>query len=263
MSGTLLFATLVAVAQPAPEEAPAETTDPDALNWEDLEEPEAPAPEAAPSEAETTTPEDATEPAPPAEAVPPEPEPEEPETSVEFTPAPEPERQLAELQPPGEEENRKRRPKSRYGRLWAGPVLGGGPNAIALGAAATYFVVPWIGLGAELVNVFSWDPAGSYYEFQFTPKATLLMLPQFRFSPIAWGGFGVDTFNKGLGTYGRWTGGGGFIMLLGSRLILTLGVNVDGRVPASRWNRTFACGLIRSNCTMGIGPVIGLSFPFG
>lgn len=285
MSGTLLFATLIGLAQPAP-------TNPDAMQWEELDEPEpedAPAPAPAPEDAapapapedaasapeatapppeeagtETPTPEDAAPPAAePAPEQPPTEEPAEPETAVEFTPPPPPEEELSTLQPPAGDNRGRRRRESLYGKLWAGPVIGGGRNAFAIGASATYFVVPWVGVGAELVNVFNWDPAGGFYEFQFTPQVTLLMLPRLRFSPVAWGGFGVDTFNKDLGTYGRWTGGGGFIMLLGRSLILTLGVDIDGRVPQSRWNKTFTCGPIRSNCTVGIGPVIGISIPFG
>lgn len=292
MSAAIIIAAWVALAPPSP-------SNPDAMSWEELDEPEAPAPsETAPPPAETAPPADTTtptaedppteatppaeppegdaappeaappelapsEPSPAVEAAPVEPEPEpvaEP-TAVEFTPA-EPESEIAELQPPGDSTT-KRKPDSLYGRLWAGPVIGAGGSLFAIGASATYFLVPYFGLGGELVNVFSWDPAGSYYEFQLTPQATVLMLPRRRVSPLFWGGFGLDTFNKGLGTYGRWTAGGGLIMLLGRRIILTVGVEVDGRVPAREWNQTFTCGPIRGNCTMGIGPSLGISIPFG
>ena len=289
MSAAIIIAAWVSLAPPSP-------SNPDAMSWEELDEPEDPAPsETAPPPAETAPPADASTPpaedppsaeatppaepsegeAPPPEAAPeptpaptveaapvePEPEPAAEATAVEFTPA-EPESEIAELQPPGDSTT-KRKPDSLYGRLWAGPVIGAGGSLFAIGASATYFLVPYFGLGGELVNVFSWDPAGSYYEFQLTPQATVLMLPRRRVSPLFWGGFGLDTFNKGLGTYGRWTAGGGLIMLLGRRIILTVGVEVDGRVPAREWNQTFTCGPIRGNCTMGIGPSLGISIPFG
>lgn len=278
MFAAIVIAAWATLAPPAP-------SNPDAMQWEELDPPEAPAPseaqppaEAAPSESAPPTdaappaepaaeadPATETEPTEPTEAVEPPPEPTEPPApepnEVEFTPA-EPEYEIADLQPPGDPKARSK-PDSLYGRLWAGPVIGAGPSQFAIGASATYFIIPHVGLGGELVNVFSWDSAGSYYEFQLTPQATLLMLPRRRFSPLAWGGFGLDTFNKGLGTYGRWTAGAGFIMLLGRRIILTIGVEVDGRVPTREWNRTFTCGPIRGNCTMGIGPALGISIPFG
>lgn len=290
MSAAIIIAAWVGLTQPAPD-------NPDAMQWEELDEPEAPAPSEAPSDAappaatappteataptETPPPTETSPPAepsdgtpPPTETAPAEPEPAEdaaqvepaaqpdPQpTAVEFTPA-EPESEIAELQPPSGS-TVKSKPDSIYGRLWAGPVIGAGGSLFAIGASATYFIVPYFGLGGELVNVFSWDPDGSYYEFQLTPQATLLMLPRRKLSPLFWGGFGLDTFNKGLGTYGRWTAGGGLIMLLGQRIILTVGVEVDGRVPAREWNQTFTCGPIRGNCTMGIGPALGLSIPFG
>jgi len=291
MSAAIIIAAWVGLAPPAP-------SNPDAMQWEELDEPEAPAPsETAPPPAETAPPADTSTPtaedppaaeaapptdpppgeAPPPETAPAEPTPAEPSPAVEaaplepepvaeptatpFTPA-EPESEIAELQPPGDS-TAKHKPDSLYGRFWAGPVIGAGGSLFAIGASATYFLVPYFGLGGELVNVFSWHPDGSYYEFQLTPQATVLMLPRRRLSPLFWGGFGLDTFNKGLGTYGRWTAGGGLIMLLGQRIILTVGVEVDGRVPAREWNQTFTCGPIRGNCTMSIGPSLGISIPFG
>ena len=295
-TAALLFVSMVGLAQPPASETPAPPAPSEPSSGPAEAEPPSPEPEppaepsaespaespaeppAEPAPAEATPP---TEAPPPAESEfvsPPEPEPApeptpEPESEFvsppadESTPEPEPEpipeEEIAVLQPPpiDDEPKKKKRPDSLYGRLWAGPVLGASQSSVAIGLSATYFVVPYLGLGAELVNVFAWDP--SYYEFQFTPQATLLMLPRRRFSPLFWGGFGVDTFNKGLGTYGRWTAGGGVIMMLGRRLILTVGVEVDGRVPESRWNRTFACGPFKKNCTMGIGPALGISIPFG
>lgn len=234
-------------------DAPATPEDPNAEAVPDV----APEPELAPTPAPAPTAEEDEFVTPPEdEDPPPEPEP-EPDPWDE----PAPEEEIATLQPAAPDRTKRPKPKSLYGRLWAGPVLGASSSSVALGASATYFVVPYVGVGAELVNVFAWSP--NYYEFQFTPQITLLALPRRRFSPIAWGGFGVDTFNKGLGTYGRWNAGGGFIMLLGRRMILTLGVEVDGRIPVSRWNDVFACGPFKSNCSMGIGPALGLAFPFG
>ncbi|MGH1343866.1 MAG: hypothetical protein ACRBN8_20075 [Nannocystales bacterium] len=281
MSAAIIIAAWVGLAPPAP-------SNPDAMQWEELDDPDAPAPAEATPPVEAAPPAEATPPAeasppegspegevPPTEAAPAEPSPTEaspapvlpprqpePEpAAVEFTPT-EPKSEIAELQPPGDSEGR-RKPDSLYGRFWAGPVIGAGGSLFAIGASATYFVIPHIGLGAELVNVFSWDPQGSYYEFQLTPQATFLMLPRRRLSPLFWGGFGLDTFNKGLGTYGRWSAGGGLIMLLGRRFMLTVGVEVDGRVPTRKWNQTFTCGPVRGNCTMGIGPALGISIPFG
>ncbi len=289
MLDTIAFVSVLCLAAPA--DAPEE------MQWEELDEPEAPAspepgeqptpdapppgpapPEAGPSSVEAPAeapaqtppaepdPEATPEPLPaqtsPAEAAPvierePDP-PTEPEPEQEVS-----EREIAGLEPPASPELSRREKPSLYGRLWAGPVLGAGRNLIALGASATYFIIPYFGLGAELVNVFRWGPFDSYYEFQFTPRATVLLLPRRRVSPLFWGGFGVDTFNKDLGTYGRWTTGGGLIMLLGRRVILTVGVEFDGRVPKARWNRTFACGPIAGDCTIGIGPALGLAIPFG
>jgi hypothetical protein len=290
MAAAMVLATLIGLGQPAPE-------NPDALSWEELDEPEAPAPTDAAPPAEAAPPTEAQPPAeaqpapegapaeaaPPTEAQPPaeqppaeepgeappveaaEPEPTEdtpPETAVEFTPN-EPEEELAVLQPPGTETTPRKKRPSLYGRLWAGPVIGFGSNLFAIGASATYFVIPHIGVGADLVNVFRWGPDNNFYEFQLTPQATLLMLPRRRFSPYFWAGFGLDTFNQGLGTYGRWVTGGGFIMLLGRRIVLRLGVEFDGRVPEREWNQNFTCGPFRGNCTVGVSPVIGLSIPFG
>lgn len=288
MAAAILLATLIGLGEPVPD-------NPDGLQWEELDQPEAPAPEEAPPPAEATPPEEAQPPAeeppppegepttesaapppeeapeatPPEEAAPevaePPPEPvaeEPPETAVEFTPS-EPEEELAVLQPPGTETTPRKRRPSLYGRLWAGPVIGFGANLFAIGASATYFVIPHIGVGADLVNVFRWGPNNNFYEFQLTPQATFLMLPRRRFSPYLWAGFGLDTFNQGLGTYGRWVTGGGFIMLLGPRIVLRLGVEFDGRVPEREWNQNFTCGPFRSNCTIGVSPVIGLSIPFG
>lgn len=266
MAAAILLATLIGLGEPVPE-------NPDGLQWEELDQPEAPPPAEAPTPAEAQpveeqpAPDDAqpTESSPPPEVAEPTPEPaaqEPPETATQFTPS-EPEEELAVLQPPGAEDTARRRRPSLYGRLWAGPVIGFGANLFAVGVSATYFVIPHIGLGGDLVNVFRWGSNNGFYEFQLTPHATFLMLPRLRFSPYFWAGFGLDTFNKGLGTYGRWVTGGGFIMLLGSRTVLRLGVEFDGRVPERKWNQNFACGPFRGNCTVGISPVIGLSFPFG
>ncbi len=288
MAAAILLATLIGLGEPVPDS-------PDPLQWEELEQPEAPTPGDAPPPSEAAPPVEGEPPAeervppegeqstgsdvpPPEEAggatppegatpeatePPPAPAAEEPrETAVEFTPSG-PEEELAVLQPPGTETTPRKRRPSLYGRLWAGPVIGFGANLFAIGASATYFVIPHIGVGAELVNVFRWGPNNNFYEFQLTPQATFLMLPRRRFSPYAWAGFGLDTFNQGLGTYGRWVTGGGFIMLLGQRVVLRLGVEFDGRVPEREWNQNFTCGPFRSNCTIGVSPVIGISIPFG
>ncbi|MEM6293679.1 MAG: hypothetical protein AAGA54_20560 [Myxococcota bacterium] len=234
----------------------------DDLEWEELEDPDAPAETApAPAPSDATAPDapaqpDAPSPAGPAEAAP------TMHREQPTTPPPveaEPEREIVELQPPAPAQYRPKRRPSLYGRTWVGPLILAGNRVFGFGVAATQFVVPWFGIGAEVLNVFHFDPLGDFFEFRFTPIATLLMLPRRRFSPLAWAGFGVDAFNKELGTYGRWAAGTGVVMLLGQRAMLQLGVEFDGRVPESRWNENFVCGPFRSNCSMSVAPQIGFT----
>ncbi len=238
----------------------------DDLEWEELEEPDAPAetapapaPYPAPREAEAApAPErsDAPKSAGPAEAVP-------AMSRAQSPPAPPtetaPERELVELQPPAPPKYRPKGRPSLYGRTWVGPLIVAGSRVFGFGFAATQFVVPWFGIGAEVLNVFHFDPQGNIFEFRLTPIATLLMLPRRRFSPLAWAGFGLDTFNKQLGTYGRWAAGTGVVMLVADRAMLQLGVEFDGRVPESRWNENFLCGPFRSNCSMSVAPQVGFT----
>lgn len=257
----------------------AQPTNPDDLDWEELPEPEDVEPEApsaepvppTPATAETDPPasdEPSTSDDPTAVAEPTQADPTavaEPTQAESADSAPPPNDPPPSLQPPapepGASPNWQRGGDSYYGGTLVGPILGGGVRAVAFGVGATHFIVPHVGIGADLVNVIRWGNQGTYYEFEFTPIVTLLALPRRRFTPLIWGGFGLDVFNRQLGTYGRWVGGGGFAFKVGRRAIVTVGAEVDGRVPLSRWNANFTCGITRSNCSLGIQPVIGFAIP--
>lgn len=252
----------VGLAQPAdPDDMEwEELPNPDDMEWEELPEPED---ESGPSSSELEPVVDppAADPDAPTEPEPePTPEPDPEPTAEPATPPP-------SLQPPAPEPgagpNWQRGGDSYYGGTLVGPIIGAGRRTVAFGVGVTHFIVPHVGIGADLVNVIRWGSPGigTYYEFELTPIVTLLALPRRRFTPLIWGGFGFDVFSHKLGTYGRWVGGGGFAFTAGRLAIVTIGVEVDGRVPLSRWNANFTCGITRSNCSLGIRPVIGFSIP--
>jgi hypothetical protein len=161
----------------------------------------------------------------------------------------------------------RRKPKRMppiYGPLLLTGGIGAGPRSVGLGLGATYFVIPWIGLGAAADDTVVFD-SPAFNDFALTGHVWVLFAPYARLTPYVRPGLGGEFFSGGLGAYGLWKAGAGLIMRLGraQRLALRLGAEVIGRFPDDRFARNFTCALIDKPCSFGVRPEIGINFRFG
>jgi hypothetical protein len=210
---------------------PPETTEPEAIESETVEEP-------------VEEPEDAA-----AEA-------------MSKLPPPPPDDDLQPQQAPSARTERSERP-TQFPRLWLGFGIGPGRRSIGFGVGVTYFVIPYLGIGLDLDDTIVFDPSGTYNVFDLTPTLTVLPLPRYRVSPLVKVGFGGEFISHGLGNYGRWLAQGGIAFKIGRRVFVTVLVGPDGRVPDSRWRDRFTCGLANNPCSLGLVIDLGIGFGFG
>lgn len=133
------------------------------------------------------------------------------------------------------------RRKPVWGQLWVSGSFHAGFGRVGLGASVTRFLVPRLGLGLDLDDEISWGWPGAYNLFQLTPKATFVLLPYHRVTPIAHAGFGGAFFSHKLGVYGRWVVGTGLMFAIRERLRMGFGLDFEGFLPQSRFYRHFEC----------------------
>ncbi|MCX4242401.1 hypothetical protein [Paraliomyxa miuraensis] len=162
-----------------------------------------------------------------------------------------------QLQPPGP---RPSRPPPVFGPNWLtfGPILGRG--AIGLGVSYVRFVIPHLGVGADIEDVvyFGGDVINF---FHLTPKVTLMMLPYRRFSPLVQTGIGFAALSAGVGVYARWMAGLGFAMAF-NRFSMRIGADVWGLMPDSTFAQRVTCPLVSTPCSLGISPWIAVGRGF-
>jgi hypothetical protein len=210
------------------------------------------------------TPEPTGQPEPPAT-----PEPEaQPETTAppeaELDATPEP-----SLQPPAPEPRRRHVRKGGRKKLdpfpptWIGGGLIVGARAIGLSIDGARFVLPWLAVGVEIEDIVRWWDDGQVDNiFRLTPKLTAIVLPRRHFTPFLRTGFGGEFWTHGLGSYGRWVAGGGFMVRFRSRFMIGLGLDVVGRVPEKRWRQHFGCAISDTVCSLGLEPEISFGVGF-
>ncbi|MBL8976083.1 MAG: hypothetical protein JNK56_36095 [Myxococcales bacterium] len=157
---------------------------------------------------------------------------------------------------------------------------GGGGNLL-VAAGLNYFFVNNLGLGLQLRNFSTFLP--SYYkqdypgiekqiptnEFSMIPGVTVMLYRSYRFTPYLYGGVGPVFLNHKRGVVGEWNAGPGFLIGLGRRMALDLGVNFSMRFPGDKCDAAYsyngsggnavffgACGLrwgIRAGLVFGLG----------
>jgi len=201
----------------------------------------------------------------------------DPEPEVQREPAPEPASKPAPAEPatpmktPSE---RELQPESQgaarggprlpnYPATWFSAGAGGGPNVVSIGLGVTQFVVPWVGVGLELRDDIIFNSPGTFNSFVATPTVTFLALPRRHFSPFARAGFGVNFYSAGLGVYGQWRAGGGFLIRFARRYSVDIGLEVGGNVPRDKWFRNFECDGGGEKCWLSYWPSVGFGVAFG
>jgi hypothetical protein len=157
---------------------------------------------------------------------------------------------------------------------------GGGGNLL-VAAGLNYFVVNNLALGLQLRNFSTFLP--SYYkqdypgiekqiptnEFSMIPGVTVMLYRSFRFTPYIHGGVGPVFLNHKRGVVGEWNAGPGFLIGIGRRMALDIGVNFSMRFPGDKCDAAYSYNGSGGNavffgaCGLRWGIRAGLVFGFG
>lgn len=157
---------------------------------------------------------------------------------------------------------------------------GGGGNLL-VAAGLNYFFINNLGLGLQLRNFTTFLP--SYYksqypgiekqiptnEFSMIPGVTVMLYRSFRFTPYIYGGVGPVFLNHKRGVVGEWNAGPGFLIGIGRRMALDIGVNFSMRFPGEKCDAAYSYNGDGSNavffgaCGIRWGIRAGLVFGFG
>jgi hypothetical protein len=157
---------------------------------------------------------------------------------------------------------------------------GGGGNLL-VAAGLNYFFVNNLALGLQLRNFSTFLP--SYYkqdypgiekqiptnEFSMIPGVTVMLYRSFRFTPYIHGGVGPVFLNHKRGVVGEWNAGPGFLIGIGRRMALDIGVNFSMRFPGDKCDAAYSYNGSGGNavffgaCGLRWGIRAGLVFGFG
>ena len=157
---------------------------------------------------------------------------------------------------------------------------GGGGNLL-VAAGLNYFFVNNLALGLQLRNFSTFLP--SYYkqdypgiekqiptnEFSMIPGVTVMLYRSFRFTPYVHGGVGPVFLNHKRGVVGEWNAGPGFLIGIGRRMALDIGVNFSMRFPGDKCDAAYSYNGSGGNavffgaCGLRWGIRAGLVFGFG
>jgi len=157
---------------------------------------------------------------------------------------------------------------------------GGGGNLL-VAAGLNYFFVNNLAVGLNLRNFTTFLP--SYYkmdfpgiekqiptnEFSMIPGLTVMLYRSFRFTPYIYGGVGPVFLNHKRGVVGEWNAGPGFLIGIGRRMALDIGVNFSMRFPGEKCDAAYSYNGSGGNavffgaCGIRWGIRAGLVFGFG
>ena len=157
---------------------------------------------------------------------------------------------------------------------------GGGGNLL-VAAGLNYFFVNNLALGLQLRNFSTFLP--SYYkqdypgiekqiptnEFSMIPGVTVMLYRSFRFTPYVHGGVGPVFLNHKRGVVGEWNAGPGFLIGIGRRMALDIGINFSMRFPGDKCDAAYSYNGSGGNavffgaCGLRWGIRAGLVFGFG
>jgi hypothetical protein len=157
---------------------------------------------------------------------------------------------------------------------------GGGGNLL-VAAGLNYFVVNNLALGLNLRNFSTFLP--SYYkmdypgiekqiptnEFSMIPGVTVMLYRSYRFTPYIYAGVGPVFLNHKRGVVGEWNSGPGFLIGIGRRMALDIGVNFSMRFPGDKCDAAYSYNGSGGNavffgaCGLRWGIRAGLVFGFG
>lgn len=154
----------------------------------------------------------------------------------------------------------------------------GGGGSLLLGAGLTYFAVNNLGVSLNLRNITTFLPSSlktefpgihkaiPTNEFTITPGLLFVLYRSLRFSPYIHGGVGPVFFNHGRGVVGEWVAGPGFLIGLGRRLAINIGVNFSSRFPKDKCEGAYEYQgqpVFINPCGFRFGVNVGLVFGIG
>ncbi len=155
---------------------------------------------------------------------------------------------------------------------------GGGGNLLVAGGVS-YFLVNNLALGMQLRNFTTFLPS-SYKrdfpgieksiptnEFSMIPGLTVMLFRSYGFTPYIHAGVGPVFLNHKRGVLGEWNAGPGFLIGLGRRIAVDLGVTFSMRFPGEKCQDAFTYNgpttVIFNACGLRWGIRAGLVFGFG
>jgi hypothetical protein len=164
--------------------------------------------------------------------------------------------------------------------LGFGASFGSTIHVLDFGLGASYFVIDGLAVGLTLSDtVLIYRPD---FRRQFpgieneTPNNIVRLIPTLqyvflrrsRFSPYVRGGVGPVFHNRGRGTVGEWTVGGGAFVSLWGPVALAIGIDFFANFPDDKWRDAFSymgqsirgCALFDTPCSFNLSPRIGLVF---
>lgn len=153
-----------------------------------------------------------------------------------------------------------------------------GGGTLLVGGGLTYFAINNLGFGLHLRNFTTFLP--SYLktanpgiekqiptnEFSLTPGVMLVLYRNYRFSPYIHAGAGPVFFNHGRGVVGEWVAGPGFLIGLGRRLAINIGVSFSSRFPSEKCKEAYRYegqDVYANPCGFRFGINFGLVFGIG
>ena len=156
-----------------------------------------------------------------------------------------------------------------------------GGGSLLVAAGLSYFVVNNLGFGLSLRNFTTFLPSSlkadfpgiekqiPTNEFSVIPGMTLVLYRSFRFSPYVAGGVGPVFLNHKRGVVGEWNAGPGFLLGIGRRMAIDIGVTFSMRFPGDKCDAAYSYAGTGGNvvffgaCGLRWGIRAGLVFGFG